>query len=56
MTTATIAKPLRSIGLAAGMTVALAAFVAPLEAQAQAQAQAQAPAPRTVQAPARKPQ
>lgn len=50
MTTATIVKPLRSIGLAA----AVAAFVAPLDASAQAQTQA--PAPRTVQAPVRKPQ
>ncbi|MGY3440958.1 MULTISPECIES: peptidylprolyl isomerase [unclassified Bradyrhizobium] len=52
MTTATIVKSLRSISLAAGMTVALAAFVAPIAVQAQTQA----PAPRTVQAPVRKPQ
>ncbi|MCC8959571.1 hypothetical protein H8B02_41060, partial [Bradyrhizobium sp. Pear77] len=50
MTTATIVKPLRSIGLAA----AVAAFVAPLDASAQTPAQTQAPAPRAVQAPVRK--
>ncbi|PDT74634.1 peptidylprolyl isomerase [Bradyrhizobium sp. C9] len=54
MTTALIVKSLRSIGLAAGMTAALAAFAVPLVASAQAQTQA--PAPRTVQAPVRKPQ